>query len=165
MTVLQFGLKSFFRPRKYSIARDGAPIGEIECTRLWEGATITLDGTRYAAARDGMMSGAFFLETNGSRVVSAGRLGAKAALFTVRAGERTFTLKKPSLFSRAYVVTESDAQIGAIAPASWFGRWWKVELPDGLGLDVQAFLIWLVIVMQRRAMAQSAVISGVVAQT
>ena len=163
MTVLEFGLKSFFRRRKYRIDRDGAQVGEIECARRWEGATVMFDGTRYTAGRDGKMSGAFYIETNGGRLASADKPGAWKPLFTIRANGRTITLKKASVFSRGYVVTESDVQIGTIAPDGWFWGFFKAELPDELGPGLQAFLIWLVIVMTRRAMAQSAATGGIMA--
>lgn len=165
MNVLQFGLKSFFRPRMYRIDREGAQVGEIECTRLWEGATITLGGTRYTAGREGKMSGVFYLETDGSRLASADKPSARKPLFTVRAGGRTFALKKASMFSRAYIVTEGAVQIGSIAPIGWFWGRCKAEFPDDLEPGVQAFLIWLVIVMTRRAMVQSAAVSGIIAQS
>ena len=161
MSVLQFGLKSFFRQRVYSIVHEGAPVGEIAFTRRWEGATITIGGTSYTAAREGKMSGAFYLETNGNRLGSADKPSARTALFTVRVGGRALTLKKASFFARAYILTEGNVQIGSIAPIGWFGGKCKAELPDDLTLEFQAFLIWLVIVMQRRAMAQSVIVGAI----
>lgn len=165
MNILQFGRKSFFRPRMYRIDRDGAQVGEIESTRLWEGATITLDGTRYIAGREGRMTGAFYVETNGSRLASADKPSARKSLFTVHAGGRTLTLKKASMFSRAYIVTEGAVQIASIAPIGWFWGRCNAVFPDDLEPGVQAFLIWLVIVMTRRAMVQSAAVGGIIAQS
>ena len=161
MTALQFGLKSFFRPRMYSIDRDGAQIGEIECSRLWEGATITLGGTSYTAARDGRMSGAFYIEKNGNRLASADKPSARKPLFTVRAGDRVFTLEKASTFARTFILTEGDRQVGSIAPIGWLGRKCKADLPDDLAPEIQAFVIWLAIIMQRRAAAQATLITGI----
>ena len=160
MSVLQFGLKSFFRPRTYSIAHEGAPVGEIAFAKRWERATITIGGTSYTAAREGKISGAFYLEANGKRLASADKPSARTPLFTVRVGGRTLTLKKASFFARAYILTEGNVQIGSIAPIGWFGGKSKAELPDDLALEFQAFLIWLVIVMQRRAMTL-AVVGGI----
>ena len=111
------------------------------------------------------MSGVFYLDMDGSRLASADKPSARKPLFTVRAGGRTFTLKKASMFSRAYIVTEGAAQIGSIAPIGWFWGRCKAEFPDDLDLGAQVFLIWLVIVMTRRAMVQSAAVGGIIAQS
>lgn len=153
MSVLEFGLRSFFRPRIYDIARGRVSVGLIECSRMWERATITIDGTSYAAARDGKVSGAFYLDANGSRPVTAEKPSMSGRLFTVRVGDRTLTLKAASMFGRSYVLTEQDAQIGAIAPQGWLARKWQAELPNDLAPEAQAFLIWLVIILWRRAQA------------
>jgi hypothetical protein len=153
MSVLEFGLRSFFRPRIYDITRGSAPVGAIECSRMWERATIRIDGANYAAARDGKMSGAFYLEASGNRAATAEKPSMSGRLFTVRIGDRTLTLKAASTFGRSYVLTEHDVQIGAIAPLGWLARKWRAELPDDLAPEVQAFLIWLVIILWRRATA------------
>ena len=150
MSALEFGLKSYFQLRLYSIARDGAPVGEIDCARLWERATITVGGTTYSAAREGKMSGAFYLEANGNRLVSAEKPSALHRLFIVQVDGRTYTLKAAGAFGRAFVLTEHEVQIGSIAPNGWFSRTCTAELPDDLALEVKAFVIWLVIVMWRR---------------
>ena len=161
MNILQFGLKSFFRPRTYGIDRQGAPVGEIAFAKRWEGATITIGGTSYTAAREGKMSGALYMEKNGNRLADADKPSARKPLFTVRVGGRTLTLKKASFFARTFALTEGDRQIGSIAPIGWVGRKCKAELPDDLALEIQAFVIWLAIIMQRRATAQAALIGGI----
>ena len=165
MSVLQFGSKSFFQSRIYRIARDGIPVGEIACAKRWESATITIGGTNYTAARAGKTSGAFYLETNGNRLADADQPSARNRLFTVRIGGRTLTLKTASIFARAFILTERDVEIGSIAPVGWFSGRSKAELPDDLAPEAQAFLIWLIILMQRRAMVQAAMVAGITAGT
>ncbi|MGB6536318.1 MAG: hypothetical protein WBF58_10185 [Xanthobacteraceae bacterium] len=150
MSTLEFGLKSFFRPRIYAIARDGAPAGEIECARMWERATITIGGTSCSAAREARMSGAFYLEANGVRLANAEKSSAMHRLFTMQVGGRTLVLKAASTFGRTFVLTERETQIGSIAPLGWFTRKCRAELPDDLAPEVQAFLIWLFIILLRR---------------
>jgi hypothetical protein len=149
--VLEFGLKSVFRPRIYEITRDGALAAVIACSRMWERATITIDGVDYAAAREGKMSGAFYLEADGNRVASTQKPSLKGRQFTVQVGERTLTLKSASVFGRSYVLTENGVQIGVLRPLGWLSRQWQAEFPDDLAFPVQVFLVWLVIVLWRRA--------------
>ena len=153
MSVLDFGLKSFFRPRLYEITRDDAPVGAIECSRMWERATITIDGARYAAAREGKMSGQFYLEVNGNRLATAEKPSTSGRRFTVQVGDRTLTLQAASTFGRSFILTEHDVQIGGINPLGWLSRKWQAEIPAGLALEVQVFLIWLFILLWRRAQA------------
>ena len=162
MSVLECGLKSFFRPRTYEVTRDDAPAGAIECSRLWERATITIDGAGYAAGREGKMSGAFYLETtNGIRVATAEKPSMSGRTFTIQVGDRTLTLKAASTFGRSFILTEHDVQIGVLAPRGWSARKWRAELPADLTPVVQAFLIWLVIILWRRAQAAILVTSSI----
>jgi hypothetical protein len=160
MSALEFGPKRFFQPRLYSIVRDGAPVGEIDCDRMWQRATITIGNATYSAARQGKMSGAFYLEANGTRLASAERLSAWRGGFTVRAGAATYTLRPASVFGRTFILAENEADIGSIARQSFFGSKSRAELPDNLALEIKAFLIWLVITVRQQAM-----VAGVVAGT
>lgn len=153
MSVLEFGLKSFFRPRVYEITRGDAPAGAIECSRMWERATITIDGASYAGAREGKMSGQFYLEANGNRLATAAKPSTRGRRFTVQVGDRTLTLQAASTFGRSFILTEHDVQIGGIIPLGWLSRKWRAEFPADLALEAQVFLIWLVIILWRRAQA------------
>jgi len=153
MSVLEFSPKSLFSMRNYRIVQDGGPVGEIDCGRVREGATITIGGTSYTASREGLLSGAYHLEAAGNRLASAEWARAHRR-FTVQAGGRNYALKAASWFGRAFVLTENEVQIGSIARQGFFSRTSKAELPDDLALEVKAFLIWLVILMwQRQVMA------------
>jgi hypothetical protein len=160
MSMLEFGPISFFNRRRYIISRDGTPVGEIDCAILGEKASITIGGAGYRAAREGFMSGAFFLAANDNRLVSAEKPSAFHRRFTVRSGSRTFTLSATAAFGRAYELSENEAHAGSIARQSFFSQKFSAELPDDLPLEVKAFLIWLVILLvrrQRRAAAGAAV--------
>jgi hypothetical protein len=153
MSFLEFRLTSFFRPRLYEITRGDALIGTIECSRMWERATITIDGAPYVAAREGNMSGLFYLEANGSRLVTAEKPSTKGRRFIVRVGDRTLTLHAASTFGRSFILTERDVQVGGITPLGWLNRKWQAEFPADLALEVQAFFIWLFIILWRRVQA------------
>jgi hypothetical protein len=150
MSRLVFGPKGLFTARTYSIARDGEPVGEIVCSRLWEQATITIGAASYTAAREGKIIGAFYLAANGNRLASAEIASALKGGFTVQAGGRTYTLKTASLFGRAFVLIEKDMEVGRIARRGFFSGKSIADLPDDLALEIKAFVIWLVIVVSRR---------------
>lgn len=150
MSVLEFAPTSLFQMRHYRIARDGVPIGQIDCRAMREGATITIGDATYSAAREGLMSRAYHLEANGTRLASAVPASALKGGFTVQAGGRTFTLTRASAFGRAFALTENGTPLGTIAPQGFFGRKAKAELPDELAPELKAFLIWLVILIWQR---------------
>ena len=150
MGLLEFGPKSWFSTRDYNIVQNGRTVGEIDCAWVQERGTIKIGSTSYIASRDGLISGTFFLESNGKRLVSADKPSALHRSFTMQLGGRAFTLKAASTFGRAFVLTEGDHEVGSVAPQGFFGRKAKANLPDDLTLEVRAFLIWLVVVMWKR---------------
>ena len=88
MSLLEFGPRSWFSSRNYSIVQNGAPIGEIQCAWVREQGTIRIGGANYTASREGLMSGAYILEANGTRLVSAEKPSALHRLFTFQVGAR-----------------------------------------------------------------------------
>jgi hypothetical protein len=155
MSSLEFGPKSLFTMRNYDIVKSGAPVGEIVGRRM--GATITIGGKSYAAAREGVMSSAYYLEADGNRVARAERASGFKGGFTLQTGGRTYLLRTASALGRAFVLTENEIKVGSIARNGFFSRMSTAELPDNLALEVQAFLIWLVIVMWQRQVLAGAV--------
>jgi hypothetical protein len=150
MSLLEVSPRSWFSSRDYNIAHNGAAVGEIHCAWAREQGKITIGPANYTASRDGLTSGAFFLEANGTRLISADKPSALHRSFTMQIGSKAYTLKAASAFGRAFVLTEGERDVGSIAPQGLFGRKTKVDLPDDLALEVKGFLIWLVILMWKR---------------
>lgn len=150
MSSLEFGPKGLFTMRNYAIVKSGAPVGEIVGHRMGGGATINIGGKSYEAAREGVMSSAYYLESGGNRIARAERTSAFKGSFTLQAGGRTYLLSRASAFGRAFALTENEVKVGSIARMGFFSRMSAAELPDDLALEVQAFLIWLVIAMWQR---------------
>jgi hypothetical protein len=68
----------------------------------------------------------------------------------IRAGGREYTLRKPSIWRRTFVLMEGDRQIGSIAPDSAWTRRATVDLPADWPMPLKAFVIWLVIILWKR---------------
>lgn len=150
MSVLEFAPTGLFQMRRYRITQAGVAVGEIDSRGMRQRATITIGGATYTAAREGMISGAYYLEANGHRLASAVNASAFKGGFIVQADGRTITLARASAFGRAYALTENGTRIGTIAPQGFFSRKSKAELPDDLAPELKAFLIWLVILIWQR---------------
>ena len=160
MSVLEYGPKSLFKLLTYSIVRDGLLVGEIDCSFLGEQATITIGGGSYFATRDDSTSnGGFYLEADGHRVADAQKPD-PTRLFTVQVGAKNFTLKAASMFDSAFVLIENGEEVGSIAPKGLYSAKSLVDLPDDLGLEVKAFMMWLVIIIGRRRQTFLGAFSG-----
>ncbi len=157
MSQLEFGPTNFFNTRRCSIARDGVPIGEIERAMIGQNASIAIGGARYAAARENISRGTYYLAAaNGTRLANAEKPYAFERLFTVRFGARTITLRAMAALGRAYVLTENGIDIGSILRRGFFGRKFDAEIPDDLPPELEAFLVWLVLALWRRQLRAGA---------
>ena len=160
MSVLEYGPKSLFKLLTYSIVRDGLLVGEIDCSFLGEQATITIGGASYFATRDDSTSnGGFYLEAYGHRVAD-GQKPDPTRLFTVQVGAKNFTLKAASMFDSAFVLIENGDEVGSIPPKGLYSAKSLVDLRDDLGLEVKAFMMWLVIIIGRRRQTFLGAFSG-----
>jgi hypothetical protein len=146
LTILEVSVGRWFRPRLYTVTRDGAAMATIGFGRTYQNAEIVLGPSRCAAGSDGMRGGKFHLDCNGTRLATAERSGFRRGL-KVQTGSRTLTLKPRSIFGRGFIIVESDNPIGSIAPRGWFSSKCRADLPDDLAPEIQVFLIWLVLLI------------------
>jgi hypothetical protein len=151
MSLLKCGPRSIFSPRNYCIVQNDRLLGDIDWRKTWgpwAHATITIGDASYTASSESLIVGAFYLEANGKRLASAEKPSAFRRLFTVKAGGKTYMLKAASAFSGAFLLTESEEEIGSIVPPhGFFSLAITADLPDDLALEVKAFLVWLVIII------------------
>ena len=135
----------------FSILQNGSPIAEIKCRSSWrEKGTLAIGGSSYDVYREGLMSGQFILELNGTRLVHAEKRSRYTRSFTVQHECKTYILKAESALGGTFLLLENDQQIGSIRPAGVFT--WKatVELPDELPLPIKVFLLWLTVILWKR---------------
>lgn len=163
MSPIEFAPKSLFAARYYTLKRDGVEIGRIDCGGIRQPASIVIGDATFRPARDGVLRATYHLDGNGARLASAVPAGAALRRFTVEAGARTCTLAVASWSGRRFTLTENGTAVGTIARIGFFTAKCQANLPDDLPLEVQAFLIWLVIITWRRQAATNAIISGAVA--
>jgi hypothetical protein len=156
MSTLEFFPKRTFSIRRYTLTRDGAEIGEIDCGGMGKPAALTTGGETYRPVSDSVVRQKFHLDAGGARLADAAPAGMTLRSFTVHAGAKTYTLKGGSWFSRNFVLTENDAEVGRIGRMGLFTARCRAELPDDMPLPVQGFLIWLALITWRR---QTAVIN------
>ncbi len=59
-------------------------------------------------------------------------------------------MRAHSPFRRALLLLAGDERLGAITPDGMFSRTSEVEFPADLPLELQAFLVWLTILLWKR---------------
>src|SRR5215469_3160417 len=148
MSRLDFGPENLSATR-YNIVRGGTPLGKINC-KIRKEATITIGQATYFALREGVIRSTFYLDATEGLVAIAEKPSVFRRRFIVHVGLKSYTLKAVTTNNRAFLVVEGESQIGSIAPKGFFSRKFTADLPDDLAPEIQMFLIWLVVIDQKR---------------
>jgi hypothetical protein len=158
MGTIEFFPSKSYSIRRYTLTRDGTEIGQIDCGGASGTATITIGGLTCTPIIDSVLRGKYHLDKNGTLIAGAQAAGFWFRYFNIQVDAKSYVLKMASWFGRRFALMESGTELGRIGVTNAFSGRCKAELPDDLPLEVQAFLIWLVISTWRRA-----AVAGVVA--
>jgi hypothetical protein len=134
----------------FDITADGQTVGEIALHSWRERATLTVEGRRYKAYRERLLSGSFILESDGAVVARADKPSAWRREFVIDHAGTRWTLRAPSSLRRQFILMSGDLEVGFVRPESSLRRAATVTLPSALPLAVSAFVVWLVILMWKR---------------
>lgn len=126
-------------------------VATIDLASLREAGELEVDGAGYELRREHWMGGRYSLHKDGWPVAEAEKPSAFYRRFEITYQSRTYVLRAPSAVRRAFVLEKDDKIVGTIAPEGIFTRRMRIDLPDALPLPVQTFLVWLVVLMWRRA--------------
>ena len=132
----------------------------VDVSAWREKGVLTVDGVEHRVYREGMMSGDFILERNGSVLARAEKPSAFRDTLVVRHNGREYTLRKKSIWRRAFVVLSGEREVGALNPNSVWKRDATVTLPQEWPLPVRLFVIWLAIIMWKRDAESTAAASA-----
>jgi hypothetical protein len=138
--------------------RDGQTVGEVVLSNRERG-TILAGGVERKVSRESAL-GAFVLEEGGSIVAKAVKPSAFKRAFTIEHAGRQYTLKPRSGWRREMVLHEGDREIGAVIPEKILARRARVELTDDLPIALRLFVIWLTLLLWKRASDQAAASGG-----
>jgi len=133
------------------IVTDGAsPIAEIDVSWWREKGVLIVRGSTYDVYREGLISGAFLLESDGSILARAEKPSAFRRSFELECGKKFYMLRAASAFRRKFVLIDGDREVGEIGPDRVFTRRATADLPEDIPLPVKVFIIWLVVIMWKR---------------
>lgn len=148
--MLHFEPKGWFS-KDYRVRAGSRVKTELELGRWREGGGFTFDGVRYSLKRSGWLTGSFFLEADDLPIASADKTNVFARGFQVTCPEGSFVLRPRGFFSRKFDLVRGRSVVGTIAPVTFWSRGGEASLPKSLSFETSVFLVWLVIVMWRRA--------------
>ncbi len=137
----------------FTVYDDGVPVAKIDLAWIREEGDVIIDAVPCQMYRDGLL-GDFVLEAGGFTLARASKPSVFLREFGITYDERRFTLKAQSALRRAFDLFEGEERIGVIEPDHTFTRKMTVNLPETMPLAVRVFIVWLVILMWKRA-AQS----------
>lgn len=139
----------------FQLQQDGRTIADLDVSSWREKAGVQIDGETFGMYREGMMSGAFVLEWNGRTLARAIKPSVFSDRFELEIGNRSFTLRKESMWSRRFGLFEGEQRVGGVTPAGVFTRRTLIELPADWPSSVQTFVFWLALLIWNREQAGS----------
>jgi hypothetical protein len=134
----------------YAVTSGDRTLAVLDLASWRERAEIVIGDVTHRVFREHMMGGDFIIEAGGRELARATKPSAFRDTMIVHYGGKDYTLRKPSVWRRSFVLMNGERQIGSIAPESAWTRRATAELPSEWPVPIQAFVIWLVIILWKR---------------
>lgn len=134
----------------FKVFEDDRPVAVFDRSWFREEGTLILEEAAYRVYRMGMASGAFILERDDHLVAEANKPHFWRRRFEITFGDRQFRLRPRSL-GRTFDLYEGAARVGEVRPRHPFTRKAAATLPADLPLAVRVFILWLVVLLWKRA--------------
>lgn len=141
----------------FSLMDGSQPVAHSEDRSWWsDKGELTVQGVTYTARREGVMSGAFVLESPAGVLARATKPSAFRRLLIVEHSGRQYTLRAASALRREFVLLDGSTRIGSLSPEGFFTRRAAVDLPPSLPLPVRVFIVWLTVMLWKHEQAAAA---------
>jgi hypothetical protein len=134
----------------FTLAKDGESLADIDLSSWREKGALTVANSSYRVHREGLFSGAFVLESNGTVAARAHKPSAWTRRLVIEVDGAQFELRPRSAFTRGFQLFKGERIVGNLSPASWLNRKLDVELPEDLPLLIKAFVVWLTVLLWKR---------------
>jgi hypothetical protein len=140
----------------FSVTSGDRTLAVLDVSAWCERAEIVIGDVTHRVFREGAMSGDFVIARGDHELARAAKPSVFRNTFVVHYDGTDYTLRKASVWRRAFVLLEGERQIGSIAPESLWTRRAAADLPPDWPMPIRAFLIWLAVVLWKREAAASA---------
>ena len=144
--------------RTLIIRNAGQVICAITLARFGEKATFTLEGVKYQVYRQPSTSGMFALAM-GDQQLAVAEKPASAHEMKITYGTTSYLLKRTGSLGHTCELTINGEAVGYIKPKHGT-RAARAEIPEAVPLPIKIFIIWLYLLLWRRAASASASAGG-----
>ena len=135
----------------FSVMDGAEPVAQAVDLSWWsDKGELTVQGVTYTARREGVVSGAFVLESSVGVVARATKPSAMRRSLIVEHSDHQYTLRATSALRREFELLDGSTRIGSLSPEGIFTRRAKVDLPSALPLSVRVFIVWLTVMLWKR---------------
>jgi hypothetical protein len=134
----------------YTVVNGDRTVAVLDVASWRERAEIRIGDVTHRVFREGAMSGDFVIEAGGRELARATKPSAFRERVILHYGGKDYTLRKASMWRRAFVLMDGDRQIGSVAPENAWTRRATADLPADWPAAITAFVIWLVVVLWKR---------------
>jgi hypothetical protein len=140
----------------FSVMDGGRTIAVLDLSSWRERGEIVIEESTHRVFRERAMSGDFIIQRGDRALAKATKPSAFRHTLVVHYNGKDYTLRKPSIWRRGFVLLDGERQIGSISPESMWTRRATADLPADWPLPIKAFVIWLVIILWKRDAENSA---------
>jgi hypothetical protein len=134
----------------FSVMDGGRTIAVLDLSCWRERGEVVIQEVTHRVFREGAMSGDFVIEQGGRPLASASKPSAWRHTLIVHYNGKEYTVRKPSMWRRGFVLMDGERQIGSMSPESMWTRRATADLPSDWPMPIKAFVIWLVIILWKR---------------
>lgn len=127
----------------------GQPWGHVDLSSWRERGSVTVGGQAYTVARQGL-AGPFVLTGPCGELARAVKSSALKHDFSLTIDERTYRLRRLSVWRRVFGLYIGETGAGSITSEGWWTRRGRANLPEGMAPYAQAFVVWLTLLMWKR---------------
>jgi hypothetical protein len=135
---------------------EGRHVADVDLSSWRERGKVVFGGTEYRVRPEGLC-GPFVLEDDVSVRARARKTRLLGCEFEIEFEGDHYTLKKRSLWSHVIVLRQGAEELGTIRHTAWYKRGARVELAERLSPVLQAFALWLALLLWKR---DAAAVSG-----
>jgi len=136
--------------KNFNIVAEGQKIALLHISAWREAGEISIEEQPYKLYREGLMSGAFVIESKGQSVARAIKPSAFRSQFDLELDAHRYSLTRVSIFGRGFSVLQSGVVVGSIRRAGVFTRRTIIDLPPDWPIPIQVFVFWLALVIWNR---------------
>ena len=140
-------------PWKFTVMAGPREIAEVVDHGWWPlKGELAIEGARYQARRERVMSGAFVFESAGVVLARASKRSVLRRSFVIEHSGRHYTLRPKSAFHRDLQLLDGSTHLGSLTPESVVKRRANVDLPREWPLAIRVFVIWLAVMLWQDAL-------------